>query len=317
MKIIIDTDPGVDDALALFYTFAAPVFDVVGLTAIFGNVTVETATENAIWLCEAVGRPDIPVAMGAREPLAGHAHAPSVAVHGPHGFGNLPRRRPRGQPVAMDAADFLIARAAADPGQITLVALGPLTNVALALQRDPTFADNIAQIVVMGGAFGVPGNITPHAEANIFNDPRACAVVAALGQRVTFIGLDVTNQILLSKQDIDETCLAGGVWATFTQHITDYYLAFYASVGFTAGAGLHDPTTLIALDHPHLFSFDTGTVSVITEGEAKGKTLFTPGAGTARIAHTAQFQAILDLFKIAVGGWIAAQAVQPAAQAHG
>ena len=115
MKIIIDTDPGVDDALALFYTFAAPVFDLVGLTAIFGNVTVETATENAIWLCEAVGRPDIPVAMGAREPLAGHAHAPSVAVHGPHGFGNLPRRRPRGQAVAMDAADFLIARAAADP----------------------------------------------------------------------------------------------------------------------------------------------------------------------------------------------------------
>lgn len=307
MKVIIDTDPGVDDALALFYTFAQAEFDLVGLTAIFGNVTVETATENAIWLCEAAGLRGVPVAMGARQPLAGAAHAPSVAVHGAYGFGDLPRRHPQARPEAMDAADYLIAQAAADPGQITLVALGPLTNVALALQRDPAFAQNIAQIVVMGGAFDVPGNITPHAEANIYNDPQACAVVAGLGQRVTFIGLDVTNQILLSKQDIDDICAAGGDWADFTQAITDYYLAFYASVGFTAGAGLHDPTTLIALDHPHLFSFDTGTVSVITTGEARGKTLFTQGNGTTRIAHTAEFQSILDLFKTTVGGWIAGQ----------
>ena len=306
MKIIIDTDPGVDDALALFYTFAQPQFDLVGLTAIFGNVTVETATENALWLCEAAGRPGVPVAMGARLPLSGAGHDPSVAVHGAYGFGNLARRAPQGQAVAMDAADFLVAQAAADPGQITLVALGPLTNVALALQRDPNFAQNIAQIVVMGGAFGVPGNITPYAEANIYNDPLSCAVVAALGQRVTFIGLDVTDQILLSKQDIAEMCASGGPWAAFTRDITDYYLAFYASVGITAGAGLHDPTTLIALDHPHLFSFDTGTVSVITEGEAIGKTQFTPGPGNCRIAHTAEFQPILDLFKTAVGGWIAA-----------
>lgn len=272
IKLIIDTDPGIDDAMAIFYAAAAPDIMLLGLTTIFGNVTTEIATRNALRLLE-IADLDLPVAHGAVAPLAMPPFTPSSHVHGEEGFGDIPAEVPRGKPVAEDAADFLIRMAREHKGELVLCPIGPLTNIALAIQRDPEFVKNLKRIVIMGGSFEEGGNITPHAEANIYHDPHAADVVFGVGEKVVMVGLDVTHRILCTAEDFNSIAAQSPEMGGMLQKMSEFYLAFYASVGKLDGCSLHDPAAVIACTHPSLFQTRPVPVRVVCEGDQIGATI--------------------------------------------
>ncbi len=283
MKLIIDTDPGVDDAMAIFYAAAAPDIELVGLTTIFGNVTTEMATRNALRLVEAAGLEDVPVAQGALKPLVLPPFPPSVEVHGAEGFGDIAAATPKGQPVAEDAADFLIRMAEAHKGELVVCPIGPLTNIAEALQRDPKFAENVKAIVIMGGSLEEGGNITPFAEANIYHDPHAADIVLQAGEKVTLVGLDVTHQILCTPTDFDAMAAQSPELGGMLQDMSHFYIAFYKRMRGFAGCSLHDPAAVIACTDPQLFERRKVALRVSCEGEDIGATLAAPDSGRAPV----------------------------------
>jgi inosine-uridine nucleoside N-ribohydrolase len=193
-KIIIDTDPGVDDAMAIFLALRSPEVSVIGLTTIFGNVHTDLATVNALRLLEIAGRNDIPVAHGASAPLTRAYAGPVAFIHGDDGQGNVYLAPASSQAISQPAAEFIVEQILNAPGEITLVPVGPLTNIALALQLEPRIAGLVHEVVLMGGNALVPGNATPAAEANIHNDPEAADIVFAADWAVTMVGLDVTDK---------------------------------------------------------------------------------------------------------------------------
>lgn len=198
MKAIIDTDPGIDDAMAIFFAASCPEIDLIGLTTVYGNVPVEMSTRNALHLVEMLGR-HVPVAQGASSPLKRRPWEPVFWIHGKQGLGALDAPAIKTHAVDHDAADFLVAKAKEQKGQLVVFAIGPLTNIAMAIERDPEFASNVARIVVMGGVVHATGNVTAYAEANIYNDPDAAQIVFDSGAEVTLVGLDVTDRTSMTK----------------------------------------------------------------------------------------------------------------------
>ncbi|MGR3760285.1 nucleoside hydrolase [Roseobacteraceae bacterium NS-SX3] len=271
-KLIIDTDPGIDDAMAIFYAAAASDIELLGLTTIFGNVTTRTATRNALRLLEAAGL-DLPVAHGAEAPLVLPPFKPSAYVHGDEGFGDIPAAAPKGAPVPEEAADFLIRMAREHKGELVLCPIGPLTNIALAIQRDPEFVRNVKRIVVMGGSLEEGGNITPHAEANIYHDPHAADVVFGSGADVVMVGLDVTHRILCTRDDFSAIAAQSPDLGGMLQEMSVFYLKFYQSVGKFDGCSLHDPAAVIACTNPELFRTRAVPLAVSCDGETSGATL--------------------------------------------
>ncbi len=272
VKLIIDTDPGIDDAMAIFYAALAKDIELVGLTSIFGNVTVEKATRNCLRLVEMARQPHVEVAQGAIKPLGQPAVPPSAHVHGEEGFGDIPALDPKGKALEQDAADFLIKMSKQHERELVVCTIGPITNIAEALRRDPGFAKRVKQIVVMGGAFHADGNITTHAEANVYHDPHALAEVEASGAPLLMVGLDVTDRVQFSAQDYAELAEAAPVLGSFLQKAGDFYLDFYVKETGVALAGLHDPSAVIACTHPELFTLANGPFEVILDGEEKGRT---------------------------------------------
>lgn len=273
IKLIIDTDPGIDDAMAIFYAAAAPDIELLGLTTIFGNVTIEQATRNALRLLEWADLSDIPVAQGAKKPRALPAFPPSHHVHGDEGFGTLPAETPKGQANSESAAEFLVRMARAHKGELVLCPIGPLTNIADALDLDPEFASNLARIVLMGGSLEEGGNITPHAEANIYHDPHAAERVFASGANITMVGLDVTHRILCTAEDFDALADAAPRLGGMINEMSHFYLHFYTTVGKHDGCSLHDPAAVIACTHPHLFKARAAKIEVSCEIDTSGATL--------------------------------------------
>ncbi len=199
MRLIIDTDPGVDDAIAILLALAAPQVEVVGLTTLGGNVPRARATRNALALLQAAGRPDIPVAAGAARPRSGR-FTPSVAFHGPGGLSaRLPD--PAGAPVPETAVEFLQTTIKANPGQVTLAALGPLTNLSRLELRHPGTLSQAADVVIMGGAVESRGNVTSHAEFNFHSDPLSADHVLRLGVPATLADLAACRQIGISREE--------------------------------------------------------------------------------------------------------------------
>lgn len=192
-KIIIDCDPGIDDALALVFACGHPGLDLQGVTTVAGNVNLATTTANALSVLEFAGHGGVPVVPGSPGPLLGTV-LDARRVHGVSGLGNARLPAAAGRPRTGHAADFLIETIGAEPGAITLVATGPLTNVALAVRREPRIVSQVRDFVIMGGSAG-RGNVTPAAEFNIACDPEAAAIVFAAGWQVTMVGLDVTLQV--------------------------------------------------------------------------------------------------------------------------
>ncbi|MHA1568894.1 MAG: nucleoside hydrolase, partial [Alphaproteobacteria bacterium] len=223
-RLIIDTDPGIDDAMAILYAAAHPGLDLIGLSTVFGNVPVATATRNALFLAELAGLA-IPVAEGAAAPLVRPLAPYPELIHGVEGFGNLPPARPAGRADRRPAAQYLTETAAAHPGEVTICAIGPLTNLAAALALDPALAGNVARVVVMGGAVACPGNTTPEAEANIFCDPHAAAAVLGAGWPLTLVGLDVTRQVHCTAGDFTGLARAAPGAGGFLERAVQLYLA--------------------------------------------------------------------------------------------
>ena len=269
-RLIIDTDPGIDDAIALFATLASPEFDVAGLTTVFGNVTVETATRNALALLDIAGRGDIPVARGAAAPVAMDYLGAIPHIHGEDGLGDGGELAAPTRPALdVSAAEFLCREA---PGA-TILAIGPLTNLALALRLRPDLDTQVEQVVVMGGNALGPGNATPAAEANMMNDPEAADVVFGARWPVTMVGLDVTHQVVLPGAGIDAVTAAATPAARLLGRAIPLYRDFLATVSGLAGAiYLHDPSAVAYLLDPGLFRTQRWPVRVETQGISRGKT---------------------------------------------
>ena len=270
-KIIIDTDPGIDDAMAILFALRSPEIEVVGLTTIFGNVYTPLATENALRLVEFAGK-EIPVAHGAELPLVVPLDYIADFVHGSDGLGNTNQPPPTGKPVDIPAAQFIVETVMANPGQITLVPVGPLTNIALALALEPRIAENVAGVVIMGGAATVNGNVNPAAEANIIHDPHAADVVFSASWPVTMVGLDVTNKTIMSDDYL--ASLKASETGKYIFDISRFYREFHKQVGVNEGIHTHDPSAIAYVIDPTLFTSQQGPVRVVTEGIALGQTLW-------------------------------------------
>lgn len=291
MKILFDTDPGIDDAMALLMLARDARAELVGIMTVFGNAPIDLTTRNALALCERFGI-DVPVVRGAARPLVRAPGDFPVAIHGRDGMGEVGLAPATDRQVVPDSAAVFIAdMALRHAGKLTLVAVGPLTNLALALQHDPQVAANIARVVVMGGAFGVNGhrgNASPVAEANIWNDPHAAAQVFAASWPITVVGLDVTHQVLMTDDYLDALGRDGGAEGAFIRDITRFYEAFYRQ---RTGGGIysHDASAVACALDASPFTLRRGAVGVVTEGDEAGRTLQTEAMSDA--AATAQADA--------------------------
>ena len=253
-KIIIDTDPGIDDAMAIFYALASPELEVVGLTTVFGNAHTETCTVNALRLLEIAGRSDIPVAAGARRPLATDFRGPADFVHGVDGQGDAQLGAPTTAPIALDAAHFIVQQVMAAPGEITLVPIGPLTNIALALLLEPDLAANMAGMVLMGGNAFCGGNASPAAEANILNDPEAADIVFGARCPIVMAGLDVTEATTMSADELDRIGTVDNPRAQHLAKILPFYRQFAIRSTGEDVIHVHDSTVISYLLAPHHYT---------------------------------------------------------------
>jgi inosine-uridine nucleoside N-ribohydrolase len=276
-RIIIDTDPGVDDAMAIFFALRSPELELVGLTTIFGNVHTSLATTNTLRLLEIAGRTDIPVAGGADNPLAGPFVGPVPFVHGDDGQGNTHLPPPATHPIRETAAEFIVEQVMGAPGEITLVPIGPLTNIALALRLEPRIAENVKQVVLMGGNALCPGNATPAAEANIHNDPEAADVVFGAGWPVTMVGLDVTHRVNMTPDHLERYARANNPLAQHVARIVPFYQRYFENAYHMQGIYVHDSSAIAYLIDPSLFKVKQWPICVETMGISRGKTW--PGDG--------------------------------------
>jgi inosine-uridine nucleoside N-ribohydrolase len=278
-QVIYDTDPGVDDAMALYYALAHPEIDVVGVTTTFGNVSVAQAAENALYLLAIAGRGHIAVTQGVGAPLGKAGEHPPAHIHGADGLGNLSQRaehQRRRDPRS--SAQFIVDMARQRPGEITLVAVGPLGNLALALEIEPQLPKLLLAVVIMGGTVLEPGNVSPVAEANIWNDPHAADRVFCAGFALTMVGLDVTHQVILPVSLFKQLAGHHRHIATDTLHhavafYANFYSDLYPHVAAIHGCFGHDVLAFVALTDPQFFQTETGALRVAVDGLAQGQTM--------------------------------------------
>ena len=254
-RVILDTDPGVDDAMALFFLLRSHELELEAVTTVFGNVDVEQTTRNALILLDIAGRPDIPVARGAGRPLMPHRQRQlgGAVVHGDNGLGGAALPRPSRSAGTQRAAELIVERVMAAPGEVTLIAVGPLTNVALATCLEPRIVEHVRELIVMGGAATVPGNVTPLAEANFHNDPEAAAIVVAAGYRFVLVGLDVTLEANIRPEQVDALKVRGGEVGAFIHAIAAHYGGHYARLRGRAEFPMHDAAAVLYAIDPSYF----------------------------------------------------------------
>ncbi|PQJ61082.1 nucleoside hydrolase [Vibrio chagasii] len=275
-KIILDTDPGIDDAMAILFAEAHPEIELIGITTVYGNATIDNGTQNALYLKQKFGMNAL-VAKGTDMPLVREPVGATVIVHGETGFGDL--KAPSSLDVSAiekPAYQFIIDSVRAEPGEITLVAVGPLTNLALALEAAPDIVELVKEVVIMGGAFGENdhrGNVTPFAEANIHDDPHAADKVFTASWPVTVIGLDVTEESFFTAQYLDELRDDAGEVGQFIWDVSRYYLKFYSEKVGMEGCHVHDPSAIAYAIQPSLFECRSGAIRVVTDGPAEGMTI--------------------------------------------
>ncbi|XP_049401485.1 uridine nucleosidase 1-like [Solanum stenotomum] len=276
-KIIIDTDPGIDDSMAILMAFQTPEVEILGLTTIFGNATTKAATRNALILCETAGYPDTPVAEGSLETLKrGEPHIADF-VHGSDGLGNLFLPSPNSKKIEKSASEFLVDKVSEYPGEVSILALGPLTNLALAVKRDSNFASKVKRVVILGGSFFALGNANPAAEANIYGDPEAADIVFTSGANIDVVGINITTQVKMTDADLDELRQSEGKHAKLLCNMCKFYRNFHVKSEGVYGVFPHDPVTFVALVRPDLFTYKKGVVRVETQGICVGHTLLDQG----------------------------------------
>jgi purine nucleosidase len=271
-RILIDTDPGIDDALAILLALASPEVHLEGLSVVHGNCSVEQGVQNALAVLELAHAASIPVARGCELPLV----QPSLLApetHGDSGLGHAHLPIPQQAPVAQHGVDFLIERILASPGELTLVCIGPLTNLAMAIRREPRIVPAIRELVIMGAAIRHQGNTTPLAEFNVYVDPHAAHIVYHCGAPITLVPLDVTYQCILRPADVAGLQDSRSPVAQFIADATRFYMEFHDAYQKIDGCVINDPLALSLTFLPELCSYETHYVDVdIQGGVSMGKT---------------------------------------------
>lgn len=271
-KLIIDTDPGVDDSMAIQFALASEEFEILGLTTVFGNVDVEKATINALRLLHLGGRPEIPVSKGAANPLRGKFMGGVPFVHGKDGQGNTWQPKSPLRPVSLPADEFIIEQIVRFPNQVTIAALGPLTNLASALRRKPEIQNKVKEIVLMGGNAFCSGNATPAAEANVLSDPHAADIVLGANWPVTMVGLDVTHKTILGKKTLEEISEFKSPLNNYVMDAYQFYQECFMRVNSVPGTFVHDSSVIAYLIDRSLYKTISFPVKIETqECISKGK----------------------------------------------
>ena len=306
-RLIIDTDPGIDDAAAILLALASPELEVAAVTIIFGNSSVEACTANARRVLSAAGRSDIPVYPGAGKPLMRRANEGWAShIHGGDGLGGISGNEGADQVAEFNeskhAAVAILETVMAAPGEITILALGRMTNVALALSLEPRMARSVREIVVMGGAVTVPGNVSGVATANLHEDPEAAAILYRSGAPIVQVGLDVCNRVTVSLAQLEAIAAAGSLATRLLSEATGCLREAYirnGRIGPDEGVRYNDmPATGYAID-PGLFTARHALVEIETHSElTKGQTVADWNAPepNARICLEVDADALTALF---------------------
>jgi purine nucleosidase len=267
LPIIIDTDPGQDDAVAILLALASPEFEIIGITAVAGNVPLALTEVNARKICELAGKPEIKVYSGAVRPML-RPLVTAEHVHGKTGLDGPVLPEPKMPLQKQHAVDFIVESLMQRPaGTITLCTLGPLTNIGLALVREPRIASRIKQIVAMGGGFFEGGNTTPAAEFNIHVDPQAARLVFDAGIPITLIPLDCTHQALTTRARVEKFRKMTNKSGPAVAELLDFFERFDEQKYGTDGGPLHDPCVIAWLMRPELFTSREVNVSIECESE--------------------------------------------------
>ena len=271
--VILDVDTGIDDAMAIAYALNSQELEVIGLTTCFGNGPIEITTRNTLVILEKLGK-TVPVYAGADKPLKRGLKEFPTHIHGEDGLGNKFDKTPVREAESEGAADYIISQVKKRPHEITIIAVGPLTNLAQAVKKEPEITSLVKEIVIMGGAVFVGGNVTPYSEANVLSDPDAADCVFSSGLPVTVVGLDVTMKTLLPKAALADWRSIGTDTARFFSDMTSFYMQSYEkSHPGIGGCALHDPLAVgVAID-PSLVKKEEWGVKVVLEGEEYGRTI--------------------------------------------
>lgn len=276
-RVIIDTDPGIDDTAAILFALGSPELQIEAMTTVFGNVSVEKCTINALRILEAAGREDIPVYPGSGMPFGMWEPAFAQYIHGSDGLGDSDAPDPTTSAQSQNAVIEIIDRLLASPGEITLLALGRLTNIALAINVKPSIVDAIDEVIVMGGAVTVPGNVTPVATANIWGDPQAADVVYKSGAKIVQVGLDVCRKVEFSPEQLARAWSADTGGTRLLQGAVAFIQQAYNRRGRLnnpEGAQFNDVPAMGYAIAPNLYTMREGYVRVEYLSEmTKGQTV--------------------------------------------
>ena len=300
-RILIDTDPGIDDSCAILLALASPEISIEGLSTVHGNCSVGQGTQNALSVLELGNAGPVPVAKGCALPLV----QPSLLApetHGNNGLGYATLPEPRLRPFDQHAIDFLIERILSNPGEITLVALGPLTNIALAIRQEPCLVNALKELIIMGGAIRYEGNTTALAEFNTFVDPHAAHIAYHAGIPTTLVPLDVTYQCILTIDDVKRLQEIDSPVTEFVAEATRFYMEFHDEYQEIQGCVINDPLALALTFAPELCTYRDLPVDVdISGGIAMGKTVadfynYTKKPANLKVALGVQARDFIELF---------------------
>jgi purine nucleosidase len=301
LRLLIDTDPGIDDALAILLALASPEVKVEGISVVFGNCAVDQGVRNALAVLDLARAPEIPVARCMERPLV-QPLLLAPETHGDTGLGYARLPEPRRQPDPRHGIDLIIETARAAPGEITLVALGPLTNLAMALRREPRLVNWLRRVIIMGGAIRHQGNTTPLAEFNVYCDPHAAHIVYHSGLPITLVPLDVTYQVVLKPAHVKDLLALGSPVARFIADATRFYMEFHDAYQQIEGCVINDPLALAVAFAPDLVGTEAHFVDVdISGGVSMGKTFadcyrMTGKPANMEVALTVDSERFLSLF---------------------
>ena len=278
MKMVLDLDTGIDDAMALAYAVASNQVDLLGVTTSYGNVSLEQGVRNTLNLLNLLGLSKVPVYAGTTHSLGSSSvYQPDEITrefHGTNGIGGVTIPPSKQRVQQENAVDFLIRMANTHSKQLTIVAVGPLTNLALAMERDPSFEEKVGKIVIMGGALTVPGNMNPWAEANIYHDPLAARRVLRSKAKITLVGLDVTLRTLLTKEQTHKWRSLHTPTSQAYADMIDYYIDVYHHYQPELnGCALHDPLAVAVAIDPSLVTTFGLNLEVGTNAEDYGRTI--------------------------------------------
>lgn len=300
-RVLIDTDPGIDDSLAILLALASPEIQLEGIVTVHGNSSVDQATINALSVLELAKANEVAVAKGFALPLV-QPSLLAAETHGDSGLGYAQLPEPRGRPGVRHGSDFLIDKILSNPGEITLVAIGPLTNVAFAIRQEPRLVEAVRDVIVMGGSIQYPGNATPLAEYNVFVDPHAAHMVYHSGMPLTLVPLDVTYQCILMPGHVKRLQKNPSPLSRFIEDSTRFYMEFHDEYQKIAGCAINDPLALALAFAPELCDYQELYVDVdISGGVSMGKTFadfygVTKKSPNMRVALGVQARDFMELF---------------------